>query len=410
MERVDALVVGGGSAGLSASHELARHGIDHLVLERGRIGQSWHDRWDSFCLVTPNWTVRLPGHPYDGPEPNGFMARDAIAAHLERYAAGFGAPVRAGVGVRTVERTDGGFIARTTSGDVRSKVLIAASGTYGRPHRPPEATALPPGLLAMDLPDYRRPDALPSGRVLVVGSGQSGCQVAEELHEAGRDVVLSCGRAPWVRRRVGGQDIFWWLDQTGFLRQPASTLPSPAARLLSNPLASGHGGGHDLHLRTLAALGVTLVGRFRGVEAGSVAFDDDLAASVAWGDARHAEVMASIRNTATRLGLPDPGDDDAAPFRVEAPTRLPLQDVGTVVFTGGFRPDYGSWLPWPEAFDEQGFPRQADGASLAVDGLYFLGSLYMRTRGSAILIGVGEDAQIVGHLVAERLRAVVPDA
>jgi putative flavoprotein involved in K+ transport len=403
VERIDALVVGGGSAGLAVSHELARLGVEHLVVERGRIGQAWRDHWESFCLVTPNWSVLLPGGAYDGEDPDGFMPRDAIAEHLERYASGFDAPVREGTDVEGVTTAPGGFAARTSSGEIRTRTVIAASGTFGRPHRPAEASDLPPRLAALDITGYTNPDELPPGPVLVVGSGQSGCQVAEELHDAGRDVVLSCGRAPWSTRRIGDRDMFWWLQETGFLRQTLAQLPSPAARLNSNPLTSGHDGGHDLHLRTLRAKGVTLVGRFRGVASGYANFEPDLGESVAWGDARWADFSAQVRRAADRLGTPQPDLEEPEPFDAASPERIPIEHFGVVLFTGGFRPAYKDWLPWPHAFDETGFPRQADGASTAVDGLYFVGTHFLRSRGSAILSGVGEDATVVAEQVAARL-------
>jgi putative flavoprotein involved in K+ transport len=404
MERVDVLVIGGGSAGLSVGHELASRGIDHLVLERGRIGQAWRGRWDSFCLVTPNWTMRLPGGEYDGDDPDGYLPRDEIVAHLERYAATSSAPVREGVEVRTLDRdADGaGFVARTSSGDVRAARVVLATGAYQRAHRPPGASALPADILAIDVEAYRNPDALPPGRILIVGSGQSGCQLAEELHEAGRDVVLSCGRAPWVPRRIDGMDVVWWGQVTGFLDQSVSDLRTPEARLYSNILATGHGGGHDLHLRTLRALGVTLVGHFRGVDGRTALFAPDLSATVAWGDDRYREFAGLVATAAERLDRTRPELPDPPAFDGNAPDRVSLDGFGAVLFSGGFRPDYASWLPWPEAFDEQGFPRQVDGASTVVDGLYFVGVHFLRTRKSSILLGVGEDAAVVaGRIAAE---------
>ncbi|HEY4753392.1 MAG TPA: NAD(P)-binding domain-containing protein, partial [Candidatus Limnocylindrales bacterium] len=352
---------------------------------------------------TPKWSVRLPGGAYRGDDPDGFLPRDRIAAHLEDYAGAFSAPVREGVDATTVEADADAFTVRTTAGDLRARTVVAASGTFGRPHRPSAAASLPPDLPAIDVGAYRRPDALPPGRVLVVGSGQSGCQVAEELREAGRDVVLSCGRAPWVPRRVGERDVFWWLLESGFMGQTADQLPSPAARLIANPLTSGRGGGHDLHLRSLRGMGVTLVGRLMGIEGGVAVFAADLGESVAWGDARHAEFATLVRQTAARLGMPDPDIAHPTPFDPAAPERIPLATFGAVVFTGGFRPDYRSWLPWPAAFDDTGFPYQVDGASTVVDGLFFVGTHFLRTRASSILAGVGEDAVVVAREVAVRL-------
>ncbi|HYC06747.1 MAG TPA: NAD(P)-binding domain-containing protein, partial [Candidatus Binatia bacterium] len=396
------LVVGGGSAGLSVSHELAGHGIEHLILERGRIAETWRTRWDSFCLVTPNWSVRMPGGEYDGPDPDGYLPRDEIVAHMEGYARRSGAPVREGVEVRTIDRpADGqGFVARTSAGDIGADRVVLATGTYRRPHRPAGAATLPPDLLAIDVEGYRNPGVLPPGRVLVIGSGQSGCQLAEELHEAGRDVVLSCGRAPWVTRRLDGRDIVWWSEISGFLDQGVSTLPSPMARLGANILATGHGGGHDLHLRTLRAMGVTLVGHFVGAEARTALFAADLGATVAWGDDRYRDFRELLVRTAAERGMPRPSMPEPEPFDPAAPERVPLDGFGAAIFTGGFRPDFASWLPWHDAFDDMGFPFQVDGASTVIPGLYFVGLHFQRKRKSSILLGVGEDAGIVAQSIA----------
>jgi putative flavoprotein involved in K+ transport len=236
--------------------------------------------------------------------------------------------------------------------------------------------------------------------VLVVGSGQSGAQIAEELHEAGREVVLACGRAPWAPRRLGSQDIFWWVMETGFMDAPVSALPTPAARLSANILATGHGGGHDLHLRTLRAKGVTLCGHFLGMADGEVRFAPDLAESVAWGDERYRQLMDLVRKHVADQALELPAIPEPEPFDPRAPERLGLGEVGVVVFTGGFRPDYRSWVRWPEAFDDLGFPIHRDGASTVVPGLYFAGVHFLRKRKSSLLIGVGEDAALVASSIA----------
>lgn len=218
MKHVAAAIVGGGPAGLATSCALTTEGIEHVVLERGRVAQTWRDRWDSFCLVTPNWSVQLPGAHYAGPDPDGFMPRDEIVAYMESYASSFTAPIREGVEVTSLELRRGSrFVLRTSEGDLRADAVVVATGAYQRPYRPAAAATLPADLLQIDVEDFRSEPALPPGRVLIVGSGQSGCQIAEELHEAGREVVLACGRAPWAPRRFGGHDLVWWLLETGFL-------------------------------------------------------------------------------------------------------------------------------------------------------------------------------------------------
>ena len=388
-------VIGAGQAGLAVSHELTELGIEHVVLERGRVGQTWRDRWDSFCLVTPNWSVQLPGGGYDGPEPDGFMPRDEIVGHLERYAAD--APVREGVEVDGVE-VGHGFVLRTSAGDLAGDALVVATGTYRRPHLPPAAETLPGGLLRLTVDDYRSPAGLPDGAVLVVGSGQTGCQLAEELHDARREVVLSCGRAPWLPRRPGGRDLVWWLHESGFLDATVDTLPGPEARLFANVLATGRDGGHDLHLRVLRDRGVTLAGRFVGTEGGWPKFADDLGDSVAWGDDRYRQLAGLFAELARDRGL-DPPLQEPEPFDASSPASVELDRLGAVVFTSGFRPDYVSWLP-AQALDALGFPLHHDGESTVVPGLYFLGTHFLRKRKSSLLIGVGEDAAIVARRIA----------
>jgi putative flavoprotein involved in K+ transport len=402
-EQVEALVIGGGSAGLAVSHELERRGIDHVVLERGRIGQSWRDRWDSFCLVTPNWSVQLPDGTYDESDPDGFMPRDEIVAFLERYASRSGTPVREGVSVRSLQAASaGGFVAETSGDAMHARHVVIATGAYQRPHRPAGVGSLPDDLVQIDLHGYRHPDALPPGHVLIIGSGQSGCQLAEELHEAGREVVLACGKAAWAPRRVGDEDLVWWLEESGFLSATVDSLPSPRARLGANILATGHGEAHDLHLRTLQAMGVTLVGHFLGADEIGARFAPDLAETMAWGDARHGDLMQLFRKTAAKLGLPDPQTPEPSPFDGLAPEVVPLDGFGAVIFAGGYRPDYHSWLPWPAALDDLGFPIQADGASTVVDDLYFIGVPFLRNRKSSLLIGVGDDATVIADTIAAR--------
>jgi putative flavoprotein involved in K+ transport len=403
-EPVEALVIGGGSAGLAVSHELNRHGVDHAVLERGRIGQSWRDRWDSFCLVTPNWSVQLPDGAYDGSDPDGFMPRDEIVAFLERYASRSGTPVREGVSVRSLQASaGGGFVAETSAGGMHARQVVVATGAYQRPHRPAGADSLPDDLVQIDLNSYRNPEALPPGHILIIGSGQSGCQLAEELHEAGREVVLAAGKAAWAPRRIGDEDLVWWLEESGFLNGTVDSLPSPRARLGANILATGHGTPHDLHLRTLQAMGVTLVGHFLGADERGARFAPDLGETMAWGDARYGDLMQLFRRTAAKLGLPAPQTPEPSPFDGLAPEVVPLDAFGAVIFAGGYRPDYQSWLSWPAAFDDLGFPIQTDGASTVVDDLHFIGVPFLRNRKSSLLLGVGADAAIIAGTIAGRV-------
>ena len=408
MSKPDVVVIGAGQAGLSVSHELSAAGVEHVVLERGRVGETWRGRWDTFCLVTPNWTVLLPGGAYAGDDPDGFMPRDAIVAHLESYARSFKAPVRERVAVTALHPIDDGFAVSTSEGELRSKTVVVTTGAYQKAHRPAGAGSLPRGLYTIDAESYRNADALPPGKVLIVGSGQTGCQLAEELHEAGRDVFLACGRAPWITRRLGGRDFLAWLFETPFFDVALRDLPSPEARLIANPQATGHGGGHDLHYRALQGLGVNLLGHFVGADSTRLRFADDLAESVAFGDARYAELSLLIHKTCESRGVTPPDVPPPTPFRAAAAESVDLAGFGAVIFTSGFRPDYRSWIHADDAFDALGFPITEDGRSTVVPGLYFCGVHFLRKRKSSIFMGIGEDAAIVARSIAGA--AAVPTA
>jgi putative flavoprotein involved in K+ transport len=397
------VIVGAGQAGLAVSHELSRAGVAHVVLEKGRVGQTWRGWWDSFCLVTPNWSVQLPGRPYDGRDPEGFMQRDEVVAYLERYAAAFDAPVREGIEVTALRQgPDGDLLLESSAGQIAAEAVVLTTGAYQRPHRPGGAATLPAGLLQIDLEDYRSPAELPAGPVLVVGSGQSGCQIAEELRQAGREVFLACGRAPWMPRRLGDRDMVWWAVETGFMDAPLRSLPSRRARLAAMVQLTGSRGGHDLHYRTLRTMGVTLLGHFLGADGHRARFAPDLGDSVAWGDQRHAQLMGLVQKVVAERGLPRPAIAELEPFSGEAPDEVNLSGFGAVIFAGGFRPDYASWVHFPGAFDELGFPIHREGASTLVPGLYFAGVHFLRKRKSSVFLGVGEDAAIVAAQIAAR--------
>jgi putative flavoprotein involved in K+ transport len=399
----DVVIVGAGQAGLSLSHELAAAGVQHLVLERGRVGETWRGRWDSFCLVIPNWTVQLPGGRYRGDDPDGFMPRDQIVSHLVAYAESFKAPVSEGVTVSRLESADQGeFLLQTSAGEFRARDVVLASGGYQKPHRPPAADELPPTVHAVNAEDYVNATLLPPGKVLIIGSGQTGCQLAEEIFESGRDVFLACGRAPWVPRRIEGRDNIAWVSQTPFFDAKLTDLPSPKARLLANPQMSGRRGGHDLHFRTLQAQGVRLLGHLIGVSNGRAYFANDLADSVAFGDARYADVCELIRKACAASSTRAPEMPPPAPFKANSSETLALHDVGTVIFTSGFRPDYARWVKFPQAFDDGGFPIQQDGSSTIVPGLHFMGVHFQRKRKSATLLGVAEDATVLAETIATR--------
>ena len=402
-EALPVVIVGAGQAGLAVSHELSAAGVEHAVLERSRVAATWRARWDSFCLVTPNWFIGLPDGAYEGPEPDGYLPRDELVAHIVRYAESFQAPVREGVEVTSIRPAGTSFALDTSDGPLTARIVVLATGAYQRPHRPAAADSLPPRLPVIDAEGYTNPGALPPGRVLIVGSGQTGCQLAEELYEAGRDVVLACGRAPWGVRRAGGVDFVRWGLDTGFLDQGPDSLPDLGARLVSNVQATGHGGGHDLHYRTLQALGVTLTGRLIGADGRRIRFAGDLAESVAFGDARYGEFCDLIRKLCAGRGIEAPELPEPPPFHADSPDSINLAGIGVAIFTSGFRPDYTRWVDVPGGFDGLGFPLQVEGASTVAPGLFFCGVHFMRKRKSTLLGGVGEDATVVAAQVTARL-------
>ena len=394
-------VIGAGQAGLSTSYFLTQANVDHVVLEAGRAGETWRSRrWDSFRIVTPNWTVNLPGAPYDGPDPDGFIHRDELVAHMEKWAEGFHAPIRRDCEVSSIDADGEGFKLRLPDGDMRARNVVVATGAYQRPHRPANAAQMPDTINQLLAEEYRNPAALDEGAVLIVGSGQTGCQLAEELHGEGRKVFLSCGRAPWAPRRMGGHDLVWWMVQSGWWQRKLSELPSPAGRLMSNPLATGHGGGRDLNLRLLHARGVELLGRYAGVEDGKARFGDDLAELINTGDTLAQAFKKYVDRHSESLGRSSPWDMPA-PFAGSSRTELDLakENVTSVIWTTGFRPDY-SWVHF-DVCDDMGFPIQTDGRS-QVPGLYFMGVHFQRKAQSAVLYGVGEDAEVVAGHIAEK--------
>ena len=414
--QIDTVVVGAGHAGLAMSNVLTGHAIDHVVLERGQVGERWHaERWDSLRLLTPNWATWLPNFRYTGPDPDGFMHRTEVAQYLADYAASFDAPVRTSVDVRSVSPSDsdaGRFDVRTTDGDVTATNVVFATGPFQGPRLPRAAAGVPPDVRSLHSTAYRSPDALAPGAVLVVGTGASGQQIADELVAAGRKVYVSVGRHRRVPRRYRGRDYFWWLENTGFYAKTAADVPLSERRGGASPaITGGRGGSYDLDLRRLAADGATLVGRIGGIHGHRLVLAPDLGESIALGDRAYEQFVAWVE---ARVDLPGEPVDAPEPREVhpdppemsDPPTGLDLHEAGisSIVWATGFAPAFHRWVRLP-VLDDDGQPVHERGVT-ACPGAYFLGLHWLHRLRSAFIRGAEEDARHLGeHIIRERGRA-----
>ncbi|MFJ3772808.1 MSMEG_0569 family flavin-dependent oxidoreductase [Streptomyces sp. NPDC090075] len=407
-----AAVIGGGQAGLSVSHCLGERGVDHVVIEAHRVGHEWRERrWDSFCLVTPNWQCRLPGHPYTGSDPDGFMVRDDIVRYLEEYVAAFGPPLVEGVSVTRLRRSARGvFEVTTTAGEFTADQVVVATGPYHTPKLPRMAERLPAAIEQFHSSGYRNPDRLPDGAVLVVGTGQSGCQIAEDLHLAGRQVHLAVGGAPRVARFYRGRDCVAWLDDMGHYTKNIDGFDdADAVRLRVNHYVTGRDGGRDIDLRAFARDGMRLYGRLTEVEGPVLEFADDLKTNLDHADAVAESIKDAIDAHIEAVGIPAPTEARYRPVWQpdDQPGTLDLTEAGvtSVVWATGFARDH-RWIEIP-AFDGRGYPMHRRGVG-SVPGLYFLGLPWQYTWGSGRFEAVGRDAEFLAdHIDASRRLADV---
>jgi len=392
------VVVGGGQAGLAASWHLTRQGVDHLVLEADRVGSEWRTRrWDSFCLVTPNWQCRLPGFPYDGPDPDGFMVRDEIVGYLESYARSSGVPLVEGV---RATRLEDGFRITTTHGVITAGQVVVATGPYQRPRIPRMAERLP--VTQLHSSQYKNPDQLPPGEIVVVGTGQSGCQIAEDLHLAGRQVHLITGSAPRVARFYRGLDVVAWLDRMGYYSKGIDEFDdADAVRFRVNHYVTGRDGGRDIDLRRFALEGMRLYGRLIDADQDVLRFAADLTRNLDHADAVSEGIKDSIDAFIAAEGIAAPEEARYRPVWEPAgtPESLSLQGIGAIVWSTGFRRD-DAWIRVP-VFDGRGYPTHRRGVS-SVPGLYFIGLPWQHTWGSGRFGGVADDARYVVERIMER--------
>jgi len=418
VEPLDAVIVGAGQAGLGVSYFLTRDGRRHTVLERGRIGESWlSQRWDSFKLNTPNVMNVLPGLPYAGPEPDGFGQRDELVAYFQRYVEQFQLPVRTHVTVVSIEKTQDEklFVVKTRSDNQAEEILltrsiVVASGVQQVPKYSPSRSRIPEHITQLHTADYRNPELLPPGAIVIVGSGQSGCQIAEDLLSAGRRVYLctsNVGRAP---RRYRGRDLLaWWIDMK-FWDITLASLEDKSISRAPQPQISGLGRyGHTISLQQLARQGAVILGKMLDVEEGSLVLSDEAAKHVRFGDAFSQKVKDGIDAYLAQAGItPPPLEDDPADVpdpRAECASPLRRLDlrkaaVSTIIWATGFTGDF-SWLHLP-LLDAEGRPIHQRGVS-PVRGLYFIGFPWLNSRKSGIIYGVEEDARYLADAIAKQL-------
>jgi putative flavoprotein involved in K+ transport len=394
---VETVIIGAGQAGLALSRSLTAAGRPHVVLERGRIGERWRsERWDSLRLLTPNWLNRLPGAPAL-PDPDGYLDRRGVVAHLEAYAAG--APVHEHTSVVSVRRRGRGHLVLTTAGDWQARNVVIATGDCDVPRVPAPAAAAPPFLHQLHATSYRRPGRLPQGGVLVVGAGPSGQQIAAELRRAGRDVVLAAGRHARMPRTYRGRDVFAWLHATGQLDDHVDHVPDLAAarRAPSFPV-SGASGGESLGLDRLTALGVAVTGRLHGFAGDHALFADTLPRDAADADRRLLRSLALFDAYISLARVEAPSGDPPPAVAIAAgPRRLDLRGrVASVVWATGYRRAY-PWLDEP-VLDAHGELVHRQGVT-AVPGLFALGLRFQRTRRSHFLGGVGDDAALIARAI-----------
>jgi putative flavoprotein involved in K+ transport len=402
IEEVEAVVVGGGQAGVAMSEHLGNAGVPHVVLERERIAEKWRSgRWDSLVANGPAWHDRFPGLEFDG-DPGAFVPKERVADYFEAYARKIGAPVRCGVEVTSVRKNRGapGFRVQTSRGAIQARFVVAATGPFQTPIIPPIVPRVT-RIAQLHSAAYRNPGQLPAGHVLVVGAGSSGVQIAAELANSARHVYLSVGPHDRPPRRYRGRDNVWWLGVLG--KWDAATPPKGAEHVTI--AVSGAGGGHTVDFRDLAAQGITLVGRTTSFDGGRMRFAADLRDNIAAGDANYLALLDEADDYITLNGLDLPEEPRARllgrePLRVSSPLLdldLATAGVTSIVWATGYATDFG-WLN-VDAFDDTGRPRHQRGVSSA-PGVYFLGLPWLSRRGSSFIWGVWHDAKYIADQIS----------
>ena len=398
-------IVGGGQAGLSMSYCLKERGIDHIVFEKNQIGHAWRSkRWDAFCLVTPNWQCQLPGYSYSGSDPQGFMQKDEIVNYIEAYAASFSPPIQEGVEVLKVSQIEGGFELVTSIGDYTADQVVIASGSYHQPKIPRMAARFPESIAQIHSSEYKNPQSLADGAVLVVGTGQSGCQIAEDLHLAGKQVHLCVGGAPRSPRRYRGKDAVDWLDQMGYYDLSVDNHPQKEkVRAKANHYVTGRDGGREIDLRRFALEGMQLYGRVKSVSDRRIEFKGDLKQNLDQADAVSESIKKTIDEFIAKNQIQAPVDPPYSPVWQPESDILELDyqraNISTVIWCTGYQSDF-SWIEIP-LFDGKGYPGHERGVT-GVRGFYFLGLPWLYTWGSGRFSGVARDAVYLADYITAR--------
>lgn len=400
------IIVGGGQAGLSLSAYLQERAIDHLVIEKNTLAHAWHtQRWDAFSLVTPNWQCNLPGWPYQGQDPHGFMVKDEINEWLAGFVAKVDAPALGHTEVERVWRPQpqSAFHVQTSRGLYTADQVVIASGGYHVPMIPRCAERLPASVQQIHSADYRRPDQLPEGAVLVVGSGQSGAQIAEDLHLAGRKVHLAVGNAPRCARFYRGKDVVDWLADMGYYDMPVTAHPlREGVRDNTNHYVTGRDGGRDIDLRQFAREGMELFGVLDDFRDGTFHFQPNLQASLDGADQVYNGINASIDKYIAEKGIQAPQGSVYEPVWAPGAERerldLAASGIASVIWCIGFMPGFG-FVDAP-VFNGRGQPVHLRGVT-QVEGLYFLGLPWLHTWGSGRFSGIARDAQFLAQNIAE---------
>jgi putative flavoprotein involved in K+ transport len=402
--RTTSVVIGAGHAGLAMSHCLTARSIDHVVLERGEVANSWKtERWDSLRLLTPNWQSRLPGFGYEGDNPDGFRTMPETIRFIERYAASFSAPVHAHTNVTSVQTEDGGYRVVTDRGTWDARTVVLATGACNLPAVPSLAAALAPDIRTLSSRDYRNPDQIEPGGVLVVGASASGTQIGEEVQRSGRPVTLAVGEHIRTPRRYRGRDIKWWMDAAGVLNDRYDEIDDIVrARHVPSLQLAGSDDHRTIDLNRLTDMGVRLVGRLAGVANGKLQFSGSLRNVCEMSDLKMNRLLERIDAWATEHGLDSETEPPQRfePTRVEASPPLDLDPgkagIKTVIWAAGFRPDY-SYLEVP-VLDRKGRVRH-DGGVVDAPGMYLLGLPFLRRRKSTLIDGAADDARdLAAHL------------